>query len=294
MRINLWRRCLDADRMGTSVPRTRRAAIAKVESLEGRDLLSTMVFHSPAGSPPVQVAAQASSTPPTVAFAQFEPLTGRVLVDFSADSAGYNAAVLTNPANYSFSVVQTAGKLPKTGQSRPKAGVVLAPTFQVTGVSLSTPDDPGMPQSVIVSINNNQPLRPGTYRFAVKSAGIVDLAGRPLDGTYTGTFPSGGGSSGDFVAILAQTHNTVLPALPTSSTAGSTSPTGVVPTYVFLPSTQGVRVRYAAAKPGKFQLAGGNKITLIPLQRQHFPGTFRLAKLDPSLIPVASSARKHR
>ncbi len=56
--------------------------------------------------------------------------------------------------------------------------------------------------------------------------------------------------------------------------------------------TRGVQVRYTSATPGKFMLAGGNKITLLPLAYQYFPGSYRLPKLDASLIPGAKSAAK--
>jgi hypothetical protein len=225
---------------------------------------------------------------PEVAYAQFEPLTGRVLVQFTADPAGYDPAVLTNPANYQFSLVQSFVKQPSKSASRPKAGIVLPPPYVVTSVTLTNPIEPGSAPSVIVSINNNEPLRFGIYKFTIQSAGLVDLAGRPLDGQYTGTFPSGNGQGGgDFVTILAETKNTVLPALPISANAGTPNPSGTAPAYVFLPSTRRIEVRYTSATPGQFSLAGGNKITLHAKSFQNFPGIFRLPKLDPSAIPGA-------
>lgn len=256
-----------------------RQARFKVEALEGRQLLAATVFHPPAGDAPVQVAAAStamSAQAPTVSLVQFEPLTGRVLVQFSGDASGYNATALTNPANYSFSVIQTPVKLPPVGTSRPRAGVILAPTFAVTGVSLSTVNTPGMPQSVVVTINNNQPIRPGSYRFTIHSAGIVDGNGLPLNGAFTGTFPSGEGAQGqgEFAAILTQSHNTVLPARPIGSVPG----TPVKGPVRYVPAGHPVRVRYAPAVLGHFRLAGGNNITLIPVGRQYFPGTYRPGK----------------
>src|SRR5438128_1457168 len=109
-------------------PRTKRTVISRVEALETRNLLSGAghVLPSPpeASHSSVQVTAQASVAPtdaPRVAFVQFAPLTGRVLVTYTGDLAGYSTATLTNPANYSFQVVKTEGKLPATNQSRPKA-----------------------------------------------------------------------------------------------------------------------------------------------------------------------------
>ena len=258
--------------------------ISRLESLEARDLPSGAghVLPSPPEMPPssVQATALAPVAPteaPRVAFVQFAPLTGRVLVTYTGDLAGYGTATLTNPANYNFQVVKAEGKLPATNRSPPKAGVVLAPMFRVTGVAPPTPVAPGMPQTVVVSINNNQPIRNGIYRFTIHSPGITDLAGRPLDGRYTGTFPTGGsGAVGDFAANLVQTRGTILPAQPVST--GPTDPNGVAPGFVYVPPVSAVRVRYAAAKPGKFMLAGGNNITLIPLAHQDFPGAFRPSK----------------
>ncbi len=221
---------------------------------------------------------------PEVAYAQFEPLTGRILVQFTADPAGYDPAVLTNPANYSFSLLQAFVQQPAKSQSRPRAGIVLPPPYLVTGVTLTTPTAPGAAPSVIVSINNNEPLRFGIYQFTIHSAGLVDLAGQPLDGQYTGTFPSGNGQGGsDFVTILAETNDTVLPALPTSANAGAPNPTGAAPVYIFFPSTRRFEVGYTSATPGKFMLAGGNKITLYAKPFQNFPGIFRLHE-DSTLL----------
>ena len=292
MRIPPGRRSLAADR-ATAVtsdrPRAKRAACSRVEALETRNLLTTVGHilppHPGTPQPTAQATAQAPIAPtdaPRVAYVQFAPLTGRVLVTFTGDLAGYSTATLTNPANYSLQVVKTEGKLPASEQSRPKAGVVLAPTFRVTGVAPPTPAAPGMPQTVVVIINNNQPIRNGVYRFAIHSQGITDLAGRPLDGRYSGTFPTGGNPpGGDFVADLVLTRNTVLPALPVEPQAGPGNPAGVAPGYVFLPSASAVRVRYTSATPGKFMLAGGNNITLVALANQHFPGTYRLPKAKP-------------
>jgi hypothetical protein len=300
----------ESNRPLASASRRRWALISTVEPLEGRQLLANAVasvLPSPTGSPPAQVAAAppvAQGQAPQVESAQFEPLTGRILVQFSADAAGYDPAVLTNPANYSFSLLQAFEKQPTKSQSRPKAGIVLPPPYVVTGVTLTNPTTAGMPPSVIVSINNNEPLRFGVYQFTIHSAGLTDLAGRRLNGFFDGGFPTGSEPGvGDFVAILAEVNSTVLPPLtaspptapdvppgvkpPASSTK---NPPGINPTYVFLPSTRGVRIRYTSASPGQFVLAGGNKITLKPLRNQYFPGTYRLPALDASLIP---GAKKH-
>ena len=232
----------------------------KLESLESRSLLSTAT----------------PSAPPTVGYVQFEPLTGRILVTYTGDAAGYNNASLTNPANYSISPVFLKTKLPNPDPSRPSAGITLVPQFVVTGVTLSTPVAAGQPQSVLVSVNNNQPFKFGTYRFTINASGITDNAGNQLDGAYSGVFPSGNGVAGsNFVANLTQSHSTVLPASPVTSPPATPSNGEVAPGYVFYPSTRPVRVRYLAARPAVFQLAGGNRIRLQALPHQFFPGTFR-------------------
>lgn len=273
----------------------RCVSLGRVEPLEGRSLLSATILPSPGGSASVQVAALPPTPPPAaplVAFAQFQPLTGRVLVQFSGDPAGFDTSVLTNPANYSFQPLASSSQSPSPNPSRPKVGITLAPTFAITGVTLATPNVTGSSPTVVVQADNSQPIRPGAFVFTIRSAGLVDRLGRPLDGEYSGTFPSGGTQgSGDFTAILAQTRNTVLPAQPTGKHVSKASTTGVAPTYVFFPSTQAVRVRYAAAKPGKFMLAGGNNITLIALPKQDFPGTYRLSKPHAPATPKPGKFR---
>jgi hypothetical protein len=219
-----------------------------------------------------------------VAFVQYEPLTGRVLVSLTGDAAGYNTATLTNPANYSFVPVTTKQKLPSPDPSRPKADVYLAPEFKVTGVTLGPIVQPGQAETLVVSIDDNQPIKFGTYQFTIHSAGITDNAGNEREGSYTGVFPSGNGQPGsNFVANLTETHSTTLPAAPVTSPPTTPSSTEVAPTYVFEPSTRQFRIRYLAAKPAKFQLAGGNKIRLQALPHQYFPGTYR-APTPPSPV----------
>ena len=273
--------------MMRTLPR-RRSPIAVVETLETRNLLSavTATVIPPTQSiivePPVPplplppTTPTTASSPPTVAFVQFEPLTGRVLVNLTGDPSGYNLASLTNPANYSLVPVSTKQKLPSPNPSRPAADVFLAPSFKVTGVTLGSPVAPGVTETLVVSVDDNQPIKFGIYQFTIHAAGITDNAGNALDGAYSGVFPSGNGQAGsDFVANLTETHSTILPASPVTAPPSPTSAAEVAPTYVFVPSSRQFRVRYLAAKPAKFQLAGGNRIRLQALPHQFFPGTFR-------------------
>ena len=266
---------------GPSRIRPKRQSISKVETLETRQLLATAVAAAPIAPPPPtgapEVQPPVNATPgPRVAFVQFQPLTGRVLVSLTGDLAGYNTATLTNPANYSFGPVREEVPPPLPNRSRPNAGVVLAPTFKVTGATLANIVQPGMPQQLIISINNNQPLRNGTYQFTIHSAAITDLAGRPLDGAYSGVFPSGNGQpGGDFVANLTSVRNTVLPAAPVTMNSAPPPPGSVKPTFVYIPVPHAVIVGITSASPGGFMLAGGNKIKLYALPNQNFPGSFR-------------------
>jgi hypothetical protein len=260
-------------------PRRRSPKLSKLEILETRNLLASgnvgamalpLLISPPAIITPPPVSPSAG---PKVAFVQFEPLTGRVLVLYTGNTAGYSTATLTDPANYSFRLVQPFTKIPSPNPSRPRAGVVLLPELRITGVALPTPVAPGMFQTVIVTVNNNQPLHDGIYQFTIFGSGITNLAGEPLDGAYSGVFPSGDGQPGsNFVANLTVKQHTVFPAMPTAASQLNPLPTpGVPPAPVFLPTTRPVRIGYTSATPGQFMLAGGNKITLYTIPRNIFP-----------------------
>jgi hypothetical protein len=272
---------------------------SSLESLETRQLLSTTASSAVAvaqapSSTPGQISAAAESAP-RVAFVQFEPLTGRVLVSIDGGPAGINTAELTNPANYSFTPVQLQGKPPRNDPSRPAAGVVLVPNYVVTGVSLAPNVQPGSPQSLIVVINNNQPLRPGFYQFTIHSAGIVDNAGVALDGAYLGVFPSGNGQPGsDFVADLAVVKNTVQPALPVVpvTPVPPAQPGGVKPVPIFFPTTTAVHVKVVGNNNRTSRTLGGGNAVVVALAKQHFPGTFHLPGTVGATVAKASSKAK--
>jgi hypothetical protein len=276
-----------------------------LESLETRQLLSTTATSAvDAVQPPVSsvgqisAAAQPASAAPRVAFVQFEPLTGRVLVSIDGGLAGINTAELTNPANYSFTPVQLQGKPPRNNPSRPGAGVVLVPNYVVTGVSLAPNIPPTQPQSLIVVINNNQPLRPGFYQFTIHSAGIVDNAGVALDGAYLGVFPSGDGQPGsDFVADLAVVKNTVQPALPVvpPPPGPPAQPNGVQPTPIFFPTTTAVHVKVVGNNNRTSRTLGGGNAVVVALAKQHFPGTFHLpGTAGGPVVKASDRSRTHR
>jgi hypothetical protein len=281
--------------------RSPRSLRSTLESLETRQLLSTTgssavdVAPIPV-TPPGQVSGEAAPVAPRVAFVQFEPLTGRVLVSIANGAAPINIAELTNPANYSFTPVQLQEKLPRHDPSRPAAGVVLAPNFVVTGVSLSPNIPPNQPQSLIVVINNNQPLRPGFYQFTIHAAGIVDNAGVALDGAYLGVFPSGDGQPGsDFVADLAVVKNTVQPALPVAPLPPGPPAAGAVqPFPIFFPTTQHVQVKVVGNNNRTSRTLGGPNAVVVALAKQHFPGTFHLPGTVGGTVAKASKHSKTR
>ncbi len=147
---------------------------------------------------------------------------------------------------------------------------------------------PGTPQQLIISINNNQPIRDGIYVFKINSAAILDNAGRPVDGAYSGVFPSGDGQPGsEFKAFLSTVHNTVIPAAPVTASSTPPPPGSVKPTYVYEEVPHAVIVGITSAKPGGFMLAGQKKpIKLYALGNQFFPGTYR--------VPMPKTPTTHR
>ncbi|WP_435009599.1 hypothetical protein P12x_000857 [Tundrisphaera lichenicola] len=228
-------------------------------------------------APAASLAAQ--DLAPRVGYVQFQPLTGRVGVTFTGDLSGIDPSVLTNPANYSLVPLKVKATPPAVNPSRPGVGVVLIPTYKVTGVSLTPPQAPGDPQYAVVVINNNQPLRPGTYRFKIKAAGIVNSSGVALEGAYRGLFPSGNGHPGtNFVADLTVVNNTVLPAAPVLlKPPGPSAPDATRPVPVFYPTTQEVLVKIVGNNNPQTRLLGGGNARVVALPGQFFPGTFRPA-----------------
>ncbi len=140
------------------------------------------------GSTPV------SSDGPQITAATVQYARGQVLLTFSAPN-GLDLASLTTVANYA-----VLGPFSSFGH-KPVA---------ITGVSVSGLD--GTSRTVALTINGGRPLRHGRYVIVVHSGGIVDLAGKALDGEFTGKFPTGNAQpGGDFQGRFQFNRHPVLP-----------------------------------------------------------------------------------
>jgi large repetitive protein len=135
----------------------------------------------------------------------FNRLNGQV--DFTiqdpnlASASGVFTASLLDSSNYEF----TTDRVPRNLVSR----------FLVTNVAV-TPDSV-LPNAfdVAVTFNSGAVIRGGfdVFRIRGTTAGdssVRDRAGNQLDGDFFGSFPSGNGITGDFVAELEAVHNKVF------------------------------------------------------------------------------------
>jgi hypothetical protein len=138
---------------------------------------------------------------PKVESASAVPRLGQFVVTFLNDTAGLNQATLADPANYSIAR-GTAHVFGKMGLVVPSTTQPLA----ITGVLVAPPSTSSGTQTVFLQVNGGQRLQTGNYVLTVRSGGIRDLAGRPLDGEFVGSaknLPSGDGvPGGDFVANI--------------------------------------------------------------------------------------------
>ncbi|MFO0888878.1 MAG: Ig-like domain-containing protein [Isosphaeraceae bacterium] len=149
---------------------------------------------------------------PRVTSAALDRAGGRVVLGFSDDRSGLDGTSLINGANYAFTKVRA-----------------LPGRFLVTGLTATPPS--GLASTVDVAINGGRRMRGGRYTLVVRSGGVQDIAGNPLDGTFLGSYPSGDGiAGGNFVARLDSIHNLVYPPAPENSTASPPGgPTRAIP-----------------------------------------------------------------
>ncbi|RUL81414.1 hypothetical protein [Tautonia sociabilis] len=122
---------------------------------------------------------------------------GRLIIQFrGAEGGGLDPASL--PGNVLLVRRQSPGVLPRE-QTLIGQPTVLPNAYR--------PVDAGPPTSmpvIGVVYDFGAPLPRGNYRVLIRSGGVRDLAGRPLDGEFSRTLPSGNGvPGGDFQAGIA-------------------------------------------------------------------------------------------
>jgi hypothetical protein len=138
---------------------------------------------------------------PRVSGLAFNPRTGIITVVIQDAGSGLAQQTLMNSANY---IIMPKRRL--IGQN--PGGAALAPA--ISGYYSS---------ALSTTLQFQIPLSAGRYLFEIKSGGIIDQAGNPLDGEFSGTLPSGNGRpGGNFIAqITVPKHAVVKPHLPKPS-----------------------------------------------------------------------------
>ena len=137
---------------------------------------------------------------PTILNVQLLARAGEIAVTFQDNLSGMDPISLANAMNYSFS---------RQFFVNPKLDVITS--AQVLPTANST--DP-----VTVILHTSSPrIRSGRYLFQVIAGGIRDVAGNPLAGAFTGTYPTGNGAGGtNFNATFYTNGANVVPAKPTT------------------------------------------------------------------------------
>ncbi len=104
---------------------------------------------------------------------------GQVSITYSGAPGGLDQASLISGANYRMS----------------KRNADLAPDL-VSQIWTTAPLSPTGSQTVTLQLNHGRPLPNGYYYLTIDSGGIMDAAGNPLNGLYSGGFPTGAGQTG--------------------------------------------------------------------------------------------------
>jgi hypothetical protein len=95
---------------------------------------------------------------------------------------------------------------------------------------------------VVATVNGGRRLRGGFYTLRIRSGGVQDVAGNPLDGKFFGTFPSGNGSpGGDFMARIVSVRKVIFAPAPVSSTVSPLVPRGTADRFSSIPATSAIR-----------------------------------------------------
>ena len=117
-------------------------------------------------------------------------------------NAGMSYSGIIDGANYSFTTY---------GKAASSRSLISSVTVLQGG-----PDDS---IAVQLKINRGRPLQAGRYELSLKSLGITDIAGNPLDGDFSGKLPSGNHQTGgDYHALLDSNRGFTFAPLPTVST----------------------------------------------------------------------------
>ena len=132
---------------------------------------------------------------------------GQVAVTFRDDRSGLDPASLADPDNYLM-----IGPLSRPGQVLRVRSIALGPTA-----------GPTSPRSVLLTLNGGRPLPHGRYVLVVASGGVRDLSGNPLDGEFSGSFPSGDGRpGGNFSALFTFDGRQIHPLTPAQTASAPT------------------------------------------------------------------------
>lgn len=111
---------------------------------------------------------------PVITGAVLVPKAGQIQVVFADDRSGLAAGTLADRGNYR--VARRFGPTPANAGPN-EVRVLPAAT-------------PGGPQAVAVKIYNGRRVPRGRLMLAVLSGGVTDVAGNPLAGLFTGSFPT--------------------------------------------------------------------------------------------------------
>jgi VCBS repeat-containing protein len=118
---------------------------------------------------------------PVITDAVMVPKTGQIYVTFQDNSSGMNLAALTKVSYFSF----TRPTSPTPRNYLINSARVVPPVSSPIG-----------PVTVVLKVANGHRILHGRYLLAVLSGGATDVAGNPLDGNFSGTFPTGDGVAG--------------------------------------------------------------------------------------------------
>ncbi len=134
------------------------------------------------------------TTGPTVEGVSFNRSMAQVTITFQDNLASLDQASLLTLGNY------------RVSKRYAQSGTDL-----VTSVSTSNPAGPAGPETVTLQLKNGRPIAKGLYFLSIAAGGIEDAAGIPLNGLFTGSFPTGyGQSDSNFVAEFSAKSRTSL------------------------------------------------------------------------------------